>query len=211
MNLMPDIVYTYMGISYVYIYTVPSNIYNRHETSQILTSRPHSNIRRHSSSNAPYSHNLGNNPFRTFLCDLLHQYAGHTQRNTYISDSTEVTQPYHHTTIKSRYHRSIPSSRPVWNEMRPDLTVDNPGFRTYTHDLVSTLSPANYSRATMNAIDHICIDNLLRSAHTTINQYFSVFVTIQQCVYEQQFPCSQTTPHIMSLYWDHAISQPGLL
>ena len=43
-NLMLDIIYTLLGIAYTYMPTAPTKIYNRHETSQILTYQPHSNI-----------------------------------------------------------------------------------------------------------------------------------------------------------------------
>ena len=92
-------------------------------------------------------------------------------------DPTQVIQPYHHTAMNSHHHRSITTSQLVWNEMRPNMTVDSPDFCTYTHSLVSTLQTTNYSRAIMTVIDHICIGILPQTAHTTINRYFSAFVT----------------------------------
>ena len=38
------VICTYMGIVYTYIYTVPTKIYNRHETDQTPISQPHCNI-----------------------------------------------------------------------------------------------------------------------------------------------------------------------
>ena len=110
-----------------------------------------------------------------------------------------------------RNHRSITSSLSAWNERWPTKTLSSPDILTYTQGLVSTLPPANYSRATMNAIDHIYIDLLPRSIQTTINRYFSTCVIQQQRTHEQQSPRSQTTPHIMSIYWDHAMSRPEIL
>ena len=76
---MPDIVYTYMEITYIYMYTVPTIVYNRQKTVQILTSPL-----------LPCSlpHNLGNDPFRTVWCDLLHQYHDHTEHDTYTFNPT---------------------------------------------------------------------------------------------------------------------------
>jgi len=66
-------------------------------------------------------------------------------------------------------------------------------------------------RTAINVIDHIYIGILPRSAHITINHLFSTFVTQHQRAHEQTFPYSQTTPHIMSIYWDRAKAEPELL
>ena len=84
------------------------------------------------------------------------------------------------------------------------MTTESPELLTYTHGLVSSLPPTNYTRATMNVTDHIYIGILPRSAHALIRQHFSLFVTQQQRAHDRRFPRSRTTPHIMSVYWDHA-------
>ena len=56
----------------------------------------------------------------------------------------------------------------------------------------------------MNMIDYLYIGILPRSLHATIRQFFSAFVTQQQHAHEHCFPWSRTTPHIMSVCWDHA-------
>ena len=63
----------------------------------------------------------------------------------------------------------------------------------------------------MNVIDHICIGILPRSAHLTINRFFSTFFNQQQRAHKHAFSPSQTTPRIMSIYWDRAKAQPELL
>ena len=95
------------------------------------------------------------------------------------------------------------------------MTQDSPKLLTYTHGLVSPLPPSNYSRVTMNVIDHIYISILPRSAHTTIRKHLAVFITRQQRAHEHRFPRSRITPHIILVYWYHAKShaktQPDLL
>ena len=63
-------------------------------------------------------------------------------------------------TIEQRNHHSITSNVSNWKEVRPDLTYTCPDYCSYSHDLVSTLPPQNYSRATMKVIDYIYIDIL---------------------------------------------------
>ena len=63
----------------------------------------------------------------------------------------------------------------------------------------------------MNVIDHIYIGILPRTAHITINRFFSTFVQHQQRAHENAFPRSRTTPHIMSVMWDQATGQPEFL
>ena len=102
-----------------------------------------------------------------------------------------------------RPHRSITSLVTEWNRLCPLLTTDSTDFLTYTHGLVSSLPPTNYSRSSMNMIDHLYISILPRLLHATIRQFFSAFVTQQQRAHERRFPRSRTTPYIMSVYWDH--------
>ena len=90
-----------------------------------------------------------------------------------------------------------------WTRLRPHMTVDSPDLLVYTHGLVSSLSPANYTRATMNVIDHIYIGIIPRSTHALIRQHFSLIVTQQQHTHDRRLPRSRTPPHIMSVYWDH--------
>ena len=61
--------------------------------------------------------------------------------------------------------------------LRPLMTSDSADLLTYTHGLVSSLPPANYSRASMNVIDHTYIGILPRSLHANIRKFFSAFVT----------------------------------
>ena len=56
----------------------------------------------------------------------------------------------------------------------------------------------------MNVIDHIYIGILPRLMHTTIRQFFSTFTTQQKCAHDNRFFRSRTTPHIISVFWDHA-------
>ena len=110
-----------------------------------------------------------------------------------------------------RTHRSITTDVIDWTRLRPHINVDSLDLLTYTHGLVSLLPPVNYTQATMNVIDHIYIGILPRSVHTLIRQHFSLFVTQQQRDHDHQFPRSRTTPHIMSVYWDHAKEHSDLL
>ena len=73
------------------------------------------------------------------------------------------------------------------------------------------VAPANYSRTSMNFIDHTCIGVLSRSTHTIIHRYFSDFSQQQQRAHDHYFPWPATTPHIMDMYWDATTSQPPLL
>ena len=61
----------------------------------------------------------------------------------------------------------------------------SPDIMNYTHKLLSTLPPSNYSCATMNVINHIYIGILPRSTHVIIQQYICTFVTEQQRAHEQ--------------------------
>ena len=76
-------------------------------------------------------------------------------------------------------HCSITSIVTKWNMTRPLLTTGSVDLLTYIHGKISSLSPANYSRVSMNMIDHLCIGILPRSLHATIRQFFSAFVTQQ--------------------------------
>ena len=87
-----------------------------------------------------------------------------------------------------------------WNGLRPLLTTDSADLLTYTHGLVSSLTPLNYSRVSMNLIDHLYFGILPRSLHATIRKFFSAFVTQQQRAHGRRFPRSRTTPSIMSVY-----------
>ena len=78
---------------------------------------------------------------------------------------------------------------------RPLMTHDSADLLTYTHGLVSSLPPANYSRASMNVINHIYIGIIPRSLHATIPKLFSPFVTEQQCAHERRFPWDHVNTH----------------
>ena len=174
---MLDIFCTLLGIAYTYMPTAPTKIYNRHETSQILTYQPHSNIWGHSFLMLPTPHSIRLDPFRTLTCEIIHQYDYHTQQDTSTFDPIQVTQLCHHTIMNPYHHRSITTRRSVWNEMRPERTADSLDFRTYIHGLVFIIPHTNYIYTTMNVIDHIYIGILLRSANKTINRCSSAFVT----------------------------------
>ena len=95
--------------------------------------------------------------------------------------------------------------------LRPDLNSQSPDYLTYTHGLVPTLPPANYSRATMNIVDHIYIGILPKSAHVSIRRFFSAFVQQQQRAHEHNFHRPTHTPPIMAIYWDNARFNKPLL
>ena len=161
--------------------------------------------------NSPYPHNLGRDPFRTFLCHLIHQYDDNTQLNTVIPDLDLELHPYHHSIIAPRNHHNITTCPVIWKQIQWAMTPECSDYRTYFHGMVSSLPSANYSRASMNFIDHPYIVILPRSAHTTINRYFIAFVQQHQCTHERYFNRLATTAHIMGFYWDNAISQPAPL
>ena len=159
-------------------------------------------------SHAPYPHNLGVDPFRTFLANLLHQYDDNTRCTTVHSCSPLGGKPYEHTTLDPRAHRSITTTTSALYHLKLDLNETCPDFRAYSHGLVSTFPPANYSRAIMNVIDYIYIRILPRTAHITINRFFSAFIQHQQRAHKNVFPRSRTTPYTMSILWDRATAQP---
>ena len=159
---------------------------------------------------APYDLLNPGDSFQTFMSGILHQYDDFNSHDTSNDDATPPP-PFAQSTMSPRLHHSITSSETVWHSLRPTMTTESPELLTYTHGLVSSLPPANYTRATMNVIDHIYIGILPRSAHALIRQYFSLFVTNQQRAHDRRFPRSRTTPHIMSVYWDHAKDHPELL
>ena len=150
----------------------------------------------------PFDLITGYELFQSFISILLHQYDEVTYHDTSDSDS-DPDLPYHHSTMHPRTHRSITTSVIEWIRLRHHMNVDRPDLLTYTHGLVSSLSPVNYTRATMNVIDHIYIGILPRSTHALMRQYFSLFVTQQQQAHDRRFPRSRTILHIMSVYWDH--------
>ena len=119
----------------------------------------------------------------------------------------ENYQKHRHTTIEPHAHRSIASLLTAWTNIRPHLTHDSVDILTYTHELVSSLPPANYSRATMNMIDYIYFGILPRSMHTTIRQFFSTFDAQQQRAHDNCFPRSRTKPHLINVFWEHAKAQ----
>ena len=55
----------------------------------------------------------------------------------------------------------------AWHHLRPTMTPDCSDYLAYSHGLVYSLPPANYSRASMNFIDHTYIGVLPRSSHST--------------------------------------------
>ena len=148
---------------------------------------------------ALYDLTTGCEPFQFFLSGLLHQYDVNTHHDTSDIDNAPTT-PFNHSTIHPRTHHSITSSVIEWARLRPHMDEDSPKRLPYTHGLVSSLPPANYTRAAINEIDHIYIGSLLRSAHALIRQHFSFFVTQQQRAHDCRFLRSRTTPHIMSIY-----------
>ena len=123
---------------------------------------------------SPYTRSNECIPFQAFLSNLLHQYDDNKSHNAATVDP-DGNHQYRHTTIEPSARRSITSLLPAWQRIRPHLTQDSADILTYTHGLVSSLPPANYSRATMNVIDHIYIGILPRSLHTSIRQLFSTF------------------------------------
>ena len=158
-----------------------------------------------------YPNSLGSDIFSVFLGTILHYYDIHTQYIATQSDHHKLVHPYQHMIMEPRNYRIITSNIAIWSMIRPTMTLNSSNVLTYTYGLITTLSPTNYSRATMNVIYHFYIGILPQSAHTTIQRYFSSFVTQQQRAHEQQFPRSWATPHIMSIYWDNATTQPDLL
>ena len=64
-------------------------------------------------SHAPYPHNLGVDPFRTFLVNILHEYDDNTRCATVHSCPPPVREPYAHTTLDPRAHRSITTNTSV--------------------------------------------------------------------------------------------------
>ena len=117
------------------------------------------------------------NPFRMFLVRLLHQYDDNTRCVDVHPCPPSDGEPYEHTTLAPRAHRSIITATSAWHHLKPDLTETSPDFCAYSHGFVYTLPPANYSRATMNVIDHIYIGILPRTAHITINRFFQFLCT----------------------------------
>ena len=153
--------------------------------------------------NSPYTRSNECIPFQAFFSNLLYQYDDNTSNHTTTVDP-DGDHPYRHTTIESRAHRSITSLLPTWIRIRPHLTHDSADILTYAHGLVSSLPPANYSRTTMNVIDHIYIGILPRSMHTTIRVFFSTFAAQQQRAHDNRFPRSRTKPHTITVFWDYA-------
>ena len=127
---------------------------------------------------APYQQTNGKYSFPEFLSTLLHQYDDNTQHEIIQLDPSLV-QPYQHTTLESQNHCSTTSNVIHRGRLQPSMTPDSPYFMLYTHGLVSTLPPENYSRATMNIIDHPYIGILSWYSHTTIRHHFSKLVTQQ--------------------------------
>ena len=117
-------------------------------------------------------------PFSSFLSTLLHQYDDNTRHDT-PHMSPLPPHSYQHTTLNPRTYRSITSLAEDWVRIRPNMTPDSPDCMTYTHGLVFSLPPSNYSRVIINVIDHIYIGILPQSTHTTIRHQFSAFVTQQ--------------------------------
>ena len=77
--------------------------------------------------------------------------------------------------------------------------------------MVTLLPPKNYTRLTMNVIDHIFICILPQSTNALIRQHFSYFVINQQRDHDRRSPRSRTTSHIISVYLEHAKETPDLL
>ena len=61
----------------------------------------------------------------------------------------------------------------AWHHLRPTMPLEWSDYLAYSHGLVSSLPPANYSHTSMNFIDHTYIGVLPRSTHTTIRRHFS--------------------------------------
>ena len=188
-----------MGIVFIYISIAPISIFSIRKLVRTQISRQPLHLGA-LLSHVPYPHNLESDPFRIFFGVLLNQYDDITRCVSVHSVPTPVGEPYEHTNLDPRARSSIATTNSVWSHLKPDLHVTFSDFRTYSHGLVSTLLPANYSRATMNVIGHIFIGILSRTSHITINRFFSTFVHHQQRAHTHAFPRSQTTPHIMSIY-----------
>ena len=138
-------------------------------------------------SHAPYPHNLRVNPFRTFLVTLLRQYDDNTRCTTVHSCPPPGGKPYEHTTLDPRAHRGITTTTSAWYHLKPDLTERCPDFRAYFHGMVPTLPLANYSRGTVNVIDHIDIRILPRISHITINRFSVSLSNISSILTKMRF------------------------
>lgn len=134
---------------------------------------------------ASYQHSLGNDPFTTSLSRFFHQYDNYTQQDITRNGQQQSLSPHQHTTMEPRNHHIIASNIDEWNRITLTKVYKNPIILAYTHGLVSTLPSANYSRTTMNSINHIYIGILPRSPHTIIQRYFSTFVIQQQRAHER--------------------------
>ena len=96
--------------------------------------------------NAPYDLLNGCESFRSFLSGILHQYDAYNGHDT--SDGvTSPAPPFNHSTMYPRTHHNITSSVTEWNILWPTMNTESPELLTYTHGLVSSPPPANYTCA----------------------------------------------------------------
>ena len=122
-----------------------------------------------------YPHNLGCDPFRTFLCHLLHQYDDNTSLSSDIPDQDIEPQPYHHFTVAQRTHRNITTCSIAWHHLRPMMIPVCSDYLAYSHGLVSSLPPANYSRVSMDLLTTPTL-GFYRNPHTQQSADISVLL-----------------------------------
>ena len=124
---------------------------------------------------APYSTHPPIIFFHSLLTDILYLYD--TNHYTTLPHTTHYPAPPQKNTPPQnpQRHRSITTNLNKWARVLNNIRRNNPTLLVYTHYLVTTLSPNNYSRVTMNIIDHIYIEILPPSLHITILDNLTIF------------------------------------
>ena len=160
----------------------------------------------------PYPTSPSTKPFHSLLIAILHTY----DTNYYATIQSTTYYPTLQQNITSTHtphlHRFIitdPNERiPAPHNIRPN----NPALLAYTYGLVIALPSNNYSRTTMNIIDHLYIRVLSSPLNTAILDNFTTFAQHQLTQHYNHFasPSSTKPPRIMNIYYDKVITQPLL-
>lgn len=113
---------------------------------------------------SPIHTQLSFTPFspRSFICMMINPVTLHITPH-YLHLPPNITSLH-----STRHHWSICNELNTWSHSPHHIRPNNPAFLLYTHGLVTVLPPNNYTRNTMNIIDHMYIGILLPLFHTVV-------------------------------------------
>ena len=158
-------------------------------------------------SNTPYIAHTHHATFQTTLLTALH----HFDNSTYTSVSGNPCPPSPHPPYATTsYPHSIQLSPRHWAQSLYRVLPRHDAYLAHTHNLVSTLPPNNYTRDSLNIIDHLYIGILPTTLHTSIKIYLTSVERHQLTTHHHYYHFPTTPTSIIALYHDKANTQQNI-